>query len=61
SSRIIGTAQVEGLSTGTAGSLNIAGLQLGGSQNTGMDKAIAVMLNDAVQKLTATIPAPYYR
>lgn len=61
SSRIIGTAQVEGLSTGTAGSLNIAGLQLGGSQNSGMDKAIAVMLNDAVQKLTATIPASYYR
>ncbi|MGX9688025.1 CsgG/HfaB family protein [Deinococcus wulumuqiensis] len=60
-SRIIGTAQVEGLSTGASGSLSIAGLQLGGSHSSGMDKAITVMLNDAVQKLTATIPAPYYR
>lgn len=60
-SRIIGTAQVEGRSTGSSGSLNIAGLQLGGSQNSGMDKAVAAMLNDAVQKLSASIPSPYYR
>ncbi|WP_291426804.1 CsgG/HfaB family protein [Deinococcus sp.] len=60
SSRIIGTTQVEGKSSGTSGSLNFAGLSLGGSKNSGMDKAVAAMLNDAVQKLSATIPANYY-
>lgn len=60
-SRVIGTAQAEGQSNGSAGSLDIAGLHLGGSQNSGMEKAIAAMLNDAVQKLSVKIPASYYR
>lgn len=61
SSRIIGTAQVEGLSNGMSGSLNLAGFSFGGSQNSGMDKAVAAMLQDAVQKLSTTIPAAYFR
>lgn len=60
-SRVLGSVQVEGKSTGASGRINLAGLSLGGSQNTGMEKAVAAMLNDAVQKLSAKIPANYYR
>lgn len=59
-SRLIGSAMAEGNSQGSSGSINFAGLQLGGNQSSGMDKAVAAMLNDAVQKLTAKIPASYY-
>ncbi|MFC6591274.1 CsgG/HfaB family protein [Deinococcus lacus] len=60
-SRIIGTALVEGKSTGGSGSINYGGFKLGGSTNTGMDAALSTMLTDAVGKLTRTIPANYYR
>ncbi|MDO4264137.1 MAG: CsgG/HfaB family protein [Deinococcus sp.] len=60
-SRIIGTAQVEGKSSSNAASLNLGGFQLGGNQASGLDKAANAMLADAVSKLSASVPANYYR
>lgn len=60
-SRIIGATQVEGKNSANSASLNISGLNLGGKQSSGMNKAVSAMLTDAVQKLSATIPASYYR
>lgn len=60
SSRVIAATQAEGKSSTNAASLNLGGFSLGGNQASGMDKAVSAMLVDAVNKLSATIPASYY-
>ncbi len=66
--RIINSTMVEGkassfkVGTLLAGILHIPlGVQLSKYKNTPMEKAIMVMLNDAVQKISKLVPEEYYR
>lgn len=59
--RIIATARVEGKSTSSNAGVSLAGMSFGGSQSTGVNKAIGMMLAQAVQILQSKIPANYYR
>lgn len=59
--RIIATAKVEGKSTSNSAGVSLAGMSFGSSQSTGVDKAVSVMLAQAVQILQSKIPANYYR
>lgn len=59
--RILATTHVEGKSSSTGGSFNIAGFSFGGKQSSGLDKAIGSMLAQAVQVLQSKVPVNYYR
>lgn len=59
--RVIATAKVEGKSSSNNAGVTFGGITLGGSQSTGVDKAVSAMLTQAVQILQSKIPANYYR
>ena len=67
--RVISSAKVEGKASdfkfGAVGGSLIGGVILAGAfekyKNTPMEKAVAVMLEDAVKKITESVPDNYYR
>lgn len=59
--RVIATAKVEGKSSSNSAGFSFGGLSLGGSKSSGVDKAVGIMLAQAVQLLQSKIPANYYR
>lgn len=59
--RVISTAKAEGKSGSNSAGISFGGLSLGGNKSSGVDKAVGVMLAQAVQILQSRIPANYYR
>ncbi|WP_415789805.1 CsgG/HfaB family protein, partial [Deinococcus saxicola] len=59
--RVIATSRVEGKSSSNSAGISFNGVSLGGTKSSGVDKAVGVMLAQAVQALRSKIPANYYR
>jgi curli biogenesis system outer membrane secretion channel CsgG len=59
--RVIATAKVEGKSSSNSAGISFGGISLGGNKSSGVDKAVGMMLAQAVQVLQSKIPANYYR